>query len=359
MAQAATGPGGAPGGGAAPVRRPLAPSPRAVVVLVVTVGLPVVVLVTLALAGAAPTGGGLGDPGPLARWGRPVLSVWRDVVAAVTLGLLVLAVLTLQTRENAGDDVLDPDRLRVVRLAARTAAAWCAVLAALLVLSWSTVRGRAAGATGFADGLGVFLLGSELGRVQVGGVVLTLVVAVGTWRATRLSSVVVLTLVATAALMPVALGGHAASEADHATAVNAVFAHLVGVSVWTGGLAGLLLVRRVLALAPGTFAAMATRYSTIAGAAFVLVAVAGVWRLLVRLDAPADLLSPYGTVVIAKTVLLGVLGGVGALHRRRTLVPLRADPGRSGPFVRLAAGELAVMGIATALGTAVATLPTR
>ena len=41
---------------------------------------------------------------------------------------------------------------------------------------------------------------------------------------------------AVAALLPLALAGHASGNADHETAVNTIAAHLVGASLWVGGL---------------------------------------------------------------------------------------------------------------------------
>ena len=48
------------------------------------------------------------------------------------------------------------------------------------------------------------------------------------------------------ALWPMALTGHAAGTLDHDDAVNLQLFHLVGISVWLGGLMALVLVRRVL-----------------------------------------------------------------------------------------------------------------
>ena len=62
--------------------------------------------------------------------------------------------------------------------------------------------------------------------------------------------------------------------------------------------------------------------------------------------------SSYGVLVVIKATALVGLGVVGHVHRRRTLPRLRRHPRGAGPFLRLSAIELALMG--TAMGLAAA-----
>jgi cytochrome c oxidase assembly factor CtaG len=129
-------------------------------------------------------------------------------------------------------------------------------------------------------------------------------------------------------------------------AVDSLAVHLVGVCLWLGGLAALLLVSGILGDA---LPRVARRYSTMAGWCFLAVAGSGLVNAWVRLGSWSALGSAYGLLVIGKVVALGCLGLAGLVHRRYTL-------GRIGDsrrwFVRLAMVEVVVMG--ATLGLAVA-----
>ena len=119
-------------------------------------------------------------------------------------------------------------------------------------------------------------------------------------------------MVALAGLVPLALTGHAAGTANHSMAVNSMGLHLVGVSVWVGGLMA------VLALAGSPRALdLIRRYSTLALVAFGLVAVSGVAAAWVRIGKVENLLTAYGILIALKTAGLLVLGGFGAAYRSR------------------------------------------
>ena len=72
--------------------------------------------------------------------------------------------------------------------------------------------------------------------------------------------------------VPLGLSGHAAGSDDHQAAVDSLAVHLVGVSVWVGGLAGLV---AAVAVAQRVAAVSVRRYSTLAGWCFALVALSG------------------------------------------------------------------------------------
>ncbi len=53
-----------------------------------------------------------------------------------------------------------------------------------------------------------------------------------------------------------------------------------------------------------------------------------------------------------KSAALVAIGVLGAVHRRRTIRSLAAEPGRRGPFWTLVLVELAVMGVASGFAVA-------
>ena len=311
------------------------------------------------MSGGAAAGGLIGDPGAVTRWGLPLARTLSDLAAALTVGLLTVTVFVLPAhgweREegtpaptHAGQGPrLGGVSLTATRLAASAGTLWVVAAAAVVVLSYSSLAGTPLTAPGFAAQLGSFVTSIDLLRALLASTLLAAVAATGATLATRHSTVGWMAVVSLVALLPVALTGHSAALRGHELAVDSLAAHLTGVSVWVGGLAALVLLRREIGQ---HLAVAARRYSTLALWCFVLVAVSGVVNATVRLGAWGALASPYGALVIAKALALILLGMAGWRHRA-VLLP-RVDQGWAAPFWRLVTGELVLMGMALGLGVA-------
>ncbi|MBU5889954.1 CopD family protein, partial [Vibrio cholerae O1] len=74
------------------------------------------------------------------------------------------------------------------------------------------------------------------------------------------------------------------------------------------------------------------RYSSIALFAFVVVAFSGVVNSMLRVEDLADLMTPYGQVIIAKTFATIPLGLVGFCHRRFVIARLGKVASVTGEF---------------------------
>ena len=315
----------------------------------------VVVLLTALSVGGALVPPALGDPGDLVRYGLPVARTVHDLAAAFAVGGFVVASVLLPHPSAAWT--------RAVRVAGVSAGVWTVAALLVLVLTAMDVVGAAPGASGFGAQFAQFAQEIDLGRALLVTTVLAAVVATAGAAATGPAGAAAGAVVALLALLPLSLSGHASGSASHQTAVSSLAMHLVGVTVWVGGLAVVLLVApltgRRRAGAAGERAVdltvLASRYSTVALWCFAAVALSGVLNAAVRLGGWSGLDSPYGALVVAKVVALVALGVVGALHRRRTL-PLLATRPRA--FGRIAAGELLLMGAATGLGVALSRSPT-
>jgi putative copper resistance protein D len=155
---------------------------------------------------------------------------------------------------------------------------------------------------------------------------------------------------------PVITTGHSAAEGDHLLALSVLGSHVLGASLWIGGLAALVLHGRDrMVLGPA-----ASRFSALALGCFVVVGGTGLIAAWVVLGSSAAGLAGalgtgYGTLLLVKTAALLVLGAFGAGHRRRTLPRLRA--GRPGAFRRFAAVEVAVLVATVAVAVALAASP--
>lgn len=361
------------------VRRPR-PAP-AVVLAVVGVGL-VVSLAAAGFGGALlPPPDGLNDAGPLVRWSLPLLRVVHDIAAALTVGVLVVATFLLPSGDGhrratgpGGPDVLDvpdvpvhpvPDRRLAEGLRIATASGFVWALAGLVgvVFRFADAAGLPFTHPAFGAELANSVWAIEALRVEVISVAAAFVVTTTASFALSRWAALWATVIAVFGVVVLALGGHAGGSENHETAVNAMGVHLLTASLWVGGLLAIIVLRPVLG---ATLWAVVRRYSTLALWCFLALGVSGVITATTRLGW-ADLGAPYGLLVLGKVAAFVALGFAGWWHRRSTVAALAAQPasprGRSSgpqvrladrPFLRLAVGEVVVMGLALGLATALA-----
>ncbi len=325
------------------VERPRGPSAVAVGALVLVAALVAVVLG--AWVGGAAAVPPIGDPGPLVRWGVLLARVVQDLAAATTIGLLVLAAFLAPetTRTNR--------RIEATRLAAQTAVLWVVAAGIGLVTTFASLAGFPLSSPVLLSQFSALVLDLEVTRKPAISLMVAVVVAVGAAVVRTRTGMAWMAALGLLALMPLALAGHAAASADHETAVNALAFHLVGVTLWVGGLVAIALMRPSLgADLPATVA----RYSTTAGICYVLVLLSGLQSAWVRIGTLSALGTAYGAILLAKAVALLVLGVAGWSHRRVVIGRLGENPTRTAPFMRLVLTELAVMGVAVGLAVALA-----
>ena len=290
---------------------------------------------------------GLPDPGPVTTWALPVVRVALDGLGTVTAGLLVTTAFLLP---GDGGSV-SPRGYLLLRRATGCAVGWALAASIMLVLTVSDLLGqpvdRLHSATVFS-----FATSISQGRalaLQAGLALLLAVLSRAGVSRTLAATTAVLALVA---VLPPAFTGHAAGAGNHQLAVTSLALHVLAATVWVGGLVGLLLLRRSRLLPDA-----AARYSRLALACFVMVAVSGLTNAWVRLGDWDQLWrSSYGALLLGKIAALLVVGVIGAVHRTRTLPALRTGPGRA--FRRLAAGELVVFAATFGLAVALSRSPT-
>lgn len=284
----------------------------------------------------------IGDPGALTRWGLPVIRVVHDITWCVTVGLLLVGG-TLVPDDKAGTR-----RLASTRLAAPFAAAWAASAVLGVVLTFSDLSGLAPTTSAYASAFSATATSFDSLKAMIAVAVLAVAATIGTATARTRSSVVWTLALALVATFPASLAGHASGSSGHDTAVSSLLFHLVGVVVWVGGLLALVILRPVLGardLVPAV-----RRYSTLAGWAFVLVALSGLLNAAIRVGSLSGLGSSYGVLVLLKAVALIGLGVAG--WRQRAILTEKLADGVAGAFARLATIELAVMGAAVGLAVA-------
>jgi putative copper resistance protein D len=130
--------------------------------------------------------------------------------------------------------------------------------------------------------------------------------------------------------------------------------HVLFAGIWLGGLVTLALIRDLVDR--DRLGTLMRRYSTLALLSFVVVAVTGYVSAEIRVSELANLLSPYGILVLVKVAALLTLGLLGAAQRRvfiRRMTNATASRPR-GWFWAVIALELAFMGIASGVAAALA-----
>ncbi|MEE1652085.1 cytochrome c oxidase assembly protein [Brachybacterium sp. J144] len=295
-------------------------------------------LLLLATGATAPAA--LVPVSPLVTWGLPVVRALHHLGLLLAIGGGGAAVLLLPGPSRREVTTLDPARRSAVRLAAAGALLW-----ALAALAQVPLGGLESAGAGTDLDVWAIALGGDLGRIQIGVAVCAALAALayGLARSTVLACWGL--ALSGAGVGALGLAGHAGASLDHTNAVNAMALHLVGVSVWAGGLLALALL--LPRLDDAAAVAAVRRFSPWALAAVVAIALSGLLSASIRLSSPAELLTTgYGRVMLLKALGLAVLAVLGAVQRRRLGDRLR--------FRHLAAGEgvlmAVVIGASIALG---------
>ena len=312
-------------------------------------------LVALLVWGGAPQAAvpGLPDPGPVTGWGLPLLKLVADLagVAAVGLALAAGLLLPAPTRSLRGERARDA-----------SAVTWAALVLALAAAAQVPLGVSNALALPPSEALAPelmwrYVVDTDPGRALGVQLLLAVVTSLTAVLVENVRGAVWLLVLTLACVVPPALAGHAAGSAGHTLAVASLLVHVVGASLWTGGLLTLAVAAR-RGVAGLRFAV--PRYSTLALWCFVAVALSGLVNAAVRLGSPGALFSTsYGGLVLFKVGALLALAAFGQRHRATTVPLLQSSGGGDEPralplFARIAVVELAVMaatfGLAVALG---------
>ncbi|WP_406689376.1 cytochrome c oxidase assembly protein [Saccharopolyspora sp. ID03-671] len=292
---------------------------------------------------------GLPDPGALVRYGLPMMRVLADLGAVVCIGSLWLAAFAIPPGRSG---MIAADGYAAVRAAGWSAAVWC--VAALWVAPLLAADASGRPLLELADPVVLFGLIDAIEQAKswllTAGV--ALVVAIGCRVALSWTSAAVLLLCAVAGLLPVVATGHSASGA-HDLATSSLLYHLVGASLWIGGLVALLAhaARRGAHLA-----LVARRFSNLALVCWIVMAASGVINAATRIAPSALVSTNYGLLILIKSAALVVLGVVGYRQRSRAVDAVTRD-GSVASLLRMGSIEVLVMLTTVAAAVALGRTP--
>jgi cytochrome c oxidase assembly factor CtaG/putative copper export protein len=320
-------------------------------VLVVAIPLAVACsLLGLTVTGAFTANQQLVSAGDVVEYGLPIARVVHDTMAALTVGLLIVAAFALPAQKK-DHRALSSVQHRATRWAAATGSVWFLAAAVTVVLTGANTLGVPLTSPVFARNFMLFAFQVEIGQALVVSAAAILIATVIAAFATRVTTLAVATVFGVFALLPLALSGHAAGSLEHANAVNSLAIHLIGVCVWAGGLVAVVLLRTRTKGATGR---VVSRYSTLAGWSFGAVAFSGIVNASLRLTGPLDLVTtPYGALITVKAAILVLLGIAGVVQRRKLVPGLLRAPLDRRRFTRFALAEIVFMAVAIGVSVAV------
>ncbi|KAA2265266.1 bifunctional copper resistance protein CopD/cytochrome c oxidase assembly protein [Solihabitans fulvus] len=293
---------------------------------------------------------GLPDPGVLTRYGLTAVRVLTEVGAVVCVGSLLFAAFLVPPQPSGR---LSPDGYAAIRSAGWAALVWCLGSALSVVFTAADTAGAPVTEVLKPAELLKLIGAVEQCKAWVITTIITLLVLIACrlvlswgWTATTF-------FLALFGLVPVAVTGHSSSGGSHDMATNSLLFHLLAAALWVGGLIALLAHGR----RRGPHLALATtRFSRLALACWLVMAVSGVINALVRLPLRDLFATTYGLLVVAKIVLLGLLGVIGFLQRQRSVREVVAK-GTGRALLKLAGVEVLIMFVTIGVAAALSRTP--
>lgn len=257
------------------------------------------------------------------------------VLAFATIGTLLAASLLIVNNGGA----LTASAIAVKRKSSLLAMLWFLTsFFAVIFKVRDILNGEALDSTTLNSYLTQTNLGKSMFFQMIGLAILTLTLPL----IKRVIPLVILTGIALLSLIAPIFQSHAASNGSHSLAIGALVTHVVALSLWVGGLAGILFIpkdERITAL---------YRFSVLALWAAIAVVFSGVATAWTRLNNASAWNTQYAYVVIAKVILTIALFAMGYANRKALA---SRDEMRLQELLRLISVEAMVMTAVVLMGS--------
>lgn len=311
----------------------------------------VAVVVTAVSAAEAVQLAGIPDPGMATTYGMPVVQGIGEIAIAVAVGSALFAAFFVPPQS---DGVLDVGGYRAIRWASIGALIWGIAALLMIPLSLSNVSGQPLSTSLRPNNFTTALDQVADARSWLWTAIFALLTAAVARIALRWWWTLIAVGGAVLSLMPLALSGHSSAGGSHDYASNSLILHIVSATVWMGGLFAVLVYARGL----GAYTALAvSRFSRVAFWSIIVVGASGAINALIRVHPGELFTTTYGRLVLLKTLALVVLGALGAVHRRRTVVALQTDPDDRTAFARFGLVEIVVFALTFGLAVGLSRTP--
>ena len=260
------------------------------------------------------------------------------LLAFATIGSLLSASIFLPNEDGA----LSNAGLAVKRKASLLATLWFLSSLIGIVLKISQIL-----ESSFLDSLDATTITSYLTQTGLGNamffqLVSLALVAICLPLLKRSIPVVVLTGIALLALIAPIFQSHSAANGSHTLAVGALVTHVLALSLWVGGLFGILIAPKALRINA------LYRFSALALWAATAVVISGIATAWTRLNVRTAWNTQYAYVVIAKVILTVALLAMGYANRKALA---SRDEWKLQELVRLISVEAMVMATVVLMGS--------
>ena len=260
------------------------------------------------------------------------------LLAFASIGALLSASLFIPNREGA----LTTEGLAIKKRASLLATLWFLSTFIGVILKVSNILGGSISGALDSTTITSYLTQTSLGRSMFFQLVVIAFVVIALPIFKRALPILILTGLSLIALIAPIFQSHAAANGSHALAVGALVTHVIALSLWVGGLFGILLVPKNLRISA------LYRFSSLALWAAIAVVSSGVATAWTRLNEKSAWSTQYAYVVIAKVIFTIALLAMGYANRKSLA---SRDEFRLQELIRLIGVEAMVMATVVVMGS--------
>ena len=172
--------------------------------------------------------------------------------------------------------------------------------------------------------------------------IIAFIVFICAFQVKKILTLIFLLIISMAGLVAPVFLSHAASGGSHSLVVGSLVIHVIGLSLWVGGILAIAMLSEI------DRAIAVPRFSQLALWAAIAVVISGVVNAWTRLNFVSAWNSTYAYIVIAKTLATISLIALGYLHRKNLEGKERIN---WAGFAKLLTIEAAIMVVTVALGS--------
>ena len=283
---------------------------------------------------AAPSG--IPEVSPYVSLLLPILKNVNLISSIFVIGLLFS--IAFLVREVGG--VLSEEALRIRNLAIFASLVWLVSIFGYSVIELSNILASPIRDALDPVSLRSFLTQTGLGRSYLISFISTLLLLLLLPRITKVGGALFGLLLAFISLLAPVFQSHSSSAGNHGLAIGSLLFHVAFISLWVGGVLGLIVMK------PVEREGSLTRFSSLALWCAIIVAISGAVNAWTRLNFLSAWSSFYALLVLLKILLTCILIFIGARHRRYITQSLHG----SRAVFQLLTSEILIMVMTVALG---------
>jgi cytochrome c oxidase assembly factor CtaG/putative copper export protein len=229
-----------------------------------------------------------------------------SIGAFATIGALVA--MSFLLLDDKGKISLSGEKIRTYLKI--SSLAWVVGTCGHIVFTLAQILGTPVSGALDATVLRSFLTQITLGQYLAFQALISLIVLVISFKASKILTLIFTLLISIAALVAPVFQSHSTSGGSHTLVIGSLIIHVVGLSLWVGGVLALAF------LSQKDRAIAVPRFSQLALWAAIAVVISGAINAWARLNFSSAWNSTYAYIVIAKVIATIALVGLGYLHRK-------------------------------------------